>query len=177
MNRKRLAPLLVLTLALASCATEPDDGSTPKQGVSDIDPAGYYAVVQPVFERRCGSTDCHGQLPRGLRVYGASGLRLDGATGAPRLRGDETVPTTHDEARATYVSILGLQPELTDALARKSPRTPDDAYTLLVLTKPLALERHRPGAALLKGEPAERCIVSWLVGSVDAASCSAGALP
>jgi hypothetical protein len=161
---KRIAPLLLL---FAACAVDPDDGSKPKQGVSDIDPTSYENLVQPVMERHCGSTDCHGQLPRGLRVYGASGLRLPGATG----------PTTHDETRATYESILGLEPEKTDALARKSPRTDDDAYKLLLLEKPLAIERHRPGAALRKGEPAEKCIVSWLANGIDAASCGAGALP
>jgi hypothetical protein len=156
--------LILLSLLVAACAIDPDDGSRPKQGVSDIDPASYASLVQPVMERHCGSTDCHGKLPRGLQVYGQSGLRLAGATG----------PTTKDESRATYVSILGLQPEQTDALARKSPRTPDDAYKLLLLEKPLAIERHRPGAALRKGEPAEKCIVSWLVGATDAASCDEG---
>jgi len=159
--------VMLLSLLVAACAVEPDDGSRPKQGVSDIDPTGYAAAVQPVMERHCGSTDCHGKLPRGLQVYGQSGLRLANATG----------PTTKDEARATYVSILGLQPEQTDALARKSPRTPDDAYKLLLLEKPLAIERHRPGAELRKGEPAEKCIVSWLVGGIDAASCADGAKP
>jgi hypothetical protein len=167
-------PFVPVLLATAACATKPDDGGTPKQGVSDIDPAGYVASVQPVFERRCGQTTCHGQLPRGLRVYGTGALRLDAATGA-----DD--PTTPDEARATYASIHGLQPEKADALARKSPRTADDAYGLLVLTKPLAIERHRPGAELVKGEPAERCIVSWLVGTtaadVDTGSCAEGAMP
>jgi hypothetical protein len=174
MRRRALALPALLAIVVAACATEPDDGATPKQGVSDIDPAGYYASVQPVFERRCGQTTCHGMLPRGLRVYGKGGLRLDPRSGA-------NDPTTQDEARATYVSILGLQPEKTDALARKSPRTADDAYGLLVLTKPLAIERHRPGAELVKGEPAERCIVSWLVGQmatdIDTTSCTEGAMP
>jgi hypothetical protein len=130
----------------------------------------YAANVQPVVEHKCGSLDCHGQLPRGLRVYGKNSLRLANDAGLVVGSG----ATTRDEARATYESIMALQPEKMDAFAREpAPRPESDAYGLLLLTKPLAIERHRPGATLRKGEPAERCILSWLVGAVDVASCAA----
>jgi hypothetical protein len=164
--RARLVFGIALGVALFACATDPGDSSTPEQVVTDIDPAGYEAV-QPVLEKHCGSAECHGNLPRGLRVYGASGLRLNAPT--------PTAPTTPDERRATYVSILALQPEKTDALARKSPRFADDAYDLLLLSKPLGRERHRPGATLRKGEAAEKCITSWLVGALDRPACTTGA--
>jgi hypothetical protein len=155
------------------CASTPDDGSRPELTVTDLDRNAYQSFVQPVMERHCGSLDCHGKLPRGLRVYGEDSLRLPNDAGLTVGNGK----TTADEAQATYVSIIGLQPEKMDEFARKSPRTSDDAYGLLLLSKPLAIERHRPGASLRKGEPAERCITSWLIGAVDTAACAAGAPP
>jgi hypothetical protein len=71
------------------------------------------------------------------------------------------------------VSIVGLQPEKTNELLQKQVRTPADAYQLLFLTKPTALERHRPGVSLQKGEPAEQCLVTWLTGKTDPALCAA----
>lgn len=167
MSWKRGALLAVL--ALVGCASSPDDSSEPRLVVADIDPASYVAHVQPVVERKCGSLDCHGQPARGLRVYGENGLRLPNAAG--RTPGEGA--TTPEEARATYDSILGLQPELTNELAAKKDRTPADAYQLVFLTKPLALERHRPGRSLAKGEPAEQCMVSWLIGATDPLACDA----
>ena len=158
----------LLLLVLAACASTPSTSSLP---VAELDLPSYAASVQPVVERRCGSVDCHGTLPRGLRVYGKNSLRLANDAGAVVGSGD----TTAEEARTTYQSILGLEPEKTDAFAAKSPRTAADAYDLLFLAKPLSLERHRPGASLKKGEPAERCMTSWLVGpngAVDAAACT-----
>ena len=168
-----LGAMLAVT---TSCASDPDDGSAPRLPVADLDPNAYAAFVQPVMERHCGSLDCHGKLPRGLRVYGQNSLRLSNDGGLSVGIGK----TTPDEARATYVSIIGLQPELTNDFASKSPRTTQDAYGLLLLAKPLAIERHRPGPSLRKGEPAERCITSWLIGGaagIDKGACAAGAPP
>lgn len=158
----------LLLLLIAACASTPDASSSPKLGVAEIDLPTYTASVQPVVERRCGSVDCHGTLPRGLRVYGKNSLRLANDAGAIVGTGD----TTPEEARTTYQSILGLEPEKTDRFAAKSPRTAEDAYDLLFLAKPLAIERHRPGASLKRGEPAERCMTSWLLGTVDATACT-----
>jgi hypothetical protein len=152
---------------LIACASTPDDAQTPRLVVTGLDRASYEAMVHPVILRQCGTVECHGTLPRGMRVYGEIGLRLDAAT---------TGTTTSEEAQATYVSIVGLQPEKTSAFTARSPRTPDDAYDLLVLSKPLMRERHRGGLSLRKGEPAEQCILSWLLGAVDAGACTS-ALP
>jgi hypothetical protein len=142
-------------LITSGCASSPDQ---ERVTVSSLDEPRYTTTVHPVFERSCGSTDCHGQEPRGLRVYGASGgLRLAGATG----------PTTPAEIRATYVSIIGLEPERLNWFVGSQPRTTDDAYKLLILSKPLALERHRGGISLRKGEPAEQCILGWLMNQPD----------
>lgn len=162
-----------LALLGAACASRPDDGSEPRLTLGPLDPDGYAALVQPVMELKCGSLDCHGKLARGLRVYGMNGLRLPNDRGLVPGQG----ATTPEEARATYDSIVGLQPEKTNALVLKQPRTERDAYQLLVLTKATAIERHRGGIAIQKGEPAEQCIVSWLVGNADRTLCEAGAKP
>ncbi len=39
------------------------------------------------------------------------------------------------------------------------------------LSKPLARERHRGGSSLIAGEPAQRCMASWLAGRLDATAC------
>jgi hypothetical protein len=165
----RRAVLVLLVTAVAGCASRPDDGSTPELVVADLDLATYSSAVHPVLERRCGSIDCHGQLPRGLRVYGENGMRLPNTRGLTPGVG----ATTPEEARATYESIVGLEPEKTNQLASRTPRLLADAYDLTFLSKPLELERHRPGRSLAKGQPAEQCITSWLLGKVDRALCDA----
>jgi hypothetical protein len=164
------AALTVLTLTLlAGCAPAPDDGSEPRLPVASLEPDVYAAMVQPVMEKKCGTLDCHGQLPRGLRVYGMNGLRLPNDSGnAPGVGA-----TTAAEAQATYVSIVGLEPEKVNALVGVQPRSTDDAYRLLVLAKPLAVERHRGGISFRKGEPAEQCVLSWVLGHVDERACAA----
>ena len=154
-----------------SCASSPDRDRVTEVITPDFDT--YVQSVDAYLTRRCGSLDCHGALPRGLRVYGSNSLRLP--NGAGLVVGSGT--TTPGEALATYVSLIGLQPEKMDAFARSSPRTEADAYGLLILAKPLAIERHRPGASLRKGEPTERCVLSWLLGATDAATCQAAAPP
>jgi hypothetical protein len=168
---RRLSIALAVCALALGCASTPDDGSSPSVAVVGLDRASYEAMVQPVVERRCGSLDCHGKLARGLRVYGENSLRLPNDAGLV-VGGGKTTPA---EAQATYASIVGLEPEKTSAFAAKSPRTSDDAYELTLLSKPLERERHRGGISLRKGEPAEQCIRSWLLGAVDAAACS-GAL-
>lgn len=148
---------LALLLALASCASSPEDS---RVAITPLDETSYATLVHPVVERSCGSTQCHGMLPRGLRVYGSTALRLPNTTG----------PTSPAEIRATYESILGLEPEKLTEFTQA--RSPDAAYTLLVLAKPLTLERHRGGIALRKGEAAEQCLFSWLMGQTDATACT-----
>ncbi len=160
--------LALLVAPLVACASKPDNSATPNLEIGSLDEAAYAKLVQPVVESRCGTLDCHGQLPRGLRVYGRDGLRLpyeDG--GVPGV-----LPTTAAEALATYQSIVGLEPEQTNALLAKPSPTQADAYKLTFVRKGTATERHRGGVALHTGEPAEQCIVTWLTGNVDAPLCA-----
>ena len=169
-----IASLLALGAASAvSCASSPDDSKQPRLVVDSADPAAFRLGVDAVFERRCASLDCHGTDARGLRLYSANGLRLPNDQGnAPGIG-----PTTAEEINANYASVVGLQPEKMNAFLEKVPRTADDAYQLIILTKPLDLERHKGGAALSKGEPAEQCIVTWLTGKADQTLCAKGSAP
>jgi hypothetical protein len=106
-----------------------------------------------------------------MRIYSANGLRLPNDAGF--VPGTGT--TSPDEINGNYASIVGLQPEKLNAFLAKSPRTPEDAYELIVLAKPLLFESHKGGPALSKGEPGEQCIVNWLIGTaVDQRLCDLG---
>jgi hypothetical protein len=121
--------------------------------------------VSVVLERRCGTLDCHGQVGRPLRIYGQYGLRfVDDAGDVPGVQ-----PTTATEHEANYEAVIGLQPELmTEVVQGNAP--PED---LMLLRKPLQLERHKGGAVLVEGDDGDTCILSWLAGQTQYASCTA----
>jgi hypothetical protein len=130
------------------------------------------AGVTTVFEKRCGSLDCHGSVARNMRIYSTGGLRLPNEAGAAPGQG----ATTLEEITANYLSISNLEPEqMTEVVTHGA-----DPYSLLVLKKPLELERHKGGPAITRGDDAETCIVSWLkAGSgntVDKNSCAKAAI-
>jgi hypothetical protein len=162
-----------------SCASKPDSSSQPSLQVADVDPAGFRDNVEPVFERRCASIDCHGQVSAGMRLYSEDGLRLPNSDNLAAGSG----PTSVDEINANYIALVGLQPELITSLMANPGRTADDVRHLLILAKPLQLERHKGGPALLLGEPAEECIEIWLLGQMESAQsngpalCATGAKP
>ena len=159
----------LLSLLLVGCAGAPS-GESATVG---LDAPTYAAFVHPVLERRCGSLDCHGQEPRGLRVYGEGGLRFEpDSTRSPALG-----PTTEAEIRATYASVVGLEPERLRALLERSPRTTADVYELTLMNKATARERHRGGPSLVRGEPAEQCIARWLSGSPAPDLCTQALAP
>lgn len=171
---------LSMVAFVVACASTPDSSSTPELVVSappgpapGADPAAFRLGVDAVFERRCGTLDCHGQVGRGMRIYGANGLRLPNDAGLVPGGG----ATSLDEINANYASIVGLQPEKMNDFLAKTPRTSQDAERLLILSKPLGLERHKGGATLNRGEPAEQCIVTWLVGNTDQSQCALGSRP
>ena len=66
-----------------------------------------FAQVSPVFERRCGTLDCHGQVGRPLRIYSGLGLRLPNDAGDTPGNG----ATTPDEITNNYRAVIGLEPE------------------------------------------------------------------
>jgi hypothetical protein len=166
------APLFAALFVLAGCSSVPDNSKDPNLIVSQLSLVDFSLGVDAVFERRCGSLDCHGSTARGMRLYSQNGLRIPTQDPNPATPGNG--PTSRDEINANFASIVGLQPELMNTFLAKNPKNPDDAYQLIILTKPLGLERHKGGNALSKGEPAEQCIVTWLLGKADQGLCAKG---
>ena len=149
----------------------PEKGELKRKLSTRADPGSFRVNgVTTVFERRCGSLDCHGGIGRNMRIYSARGLRLPNEAGLAPGAGETTI----DESTANYHSILTLEPELTNEVIEGA-----DPYTLLVVKKPLELEKHKGGPAIRKGDDAERCIVSWLkadlITPIDKEACTRAA--
>jgi hypothetical protein len=157
------AALAALTGAVVAATTQAcapvDDSAVTEVDAPSLDEfvgvnlTATQAGVSRVLELRCGSLDCHGQVGRAMRIYGQDGLRfVDDAGDQPGVQ-----PTTDTEHQANYQSVIGLQPEemslVVDQLA------PPEA--LLLLRKPLQLERHKGGAVFVEGDDAYQCITSW----------------
>lgn len=140
------------------------DGSVRATTILAPDQSAFDSV-SPVFERRCGTLDCHGQVGRPLRIYSGLGLRLPNDAG--NLPG--TGATTPDEIATNYRTVIGLEPEeMTRVIAGLDP-----PRALLILKKPLMLEAHKGGPAFApSGDPGETCITSWIEGAVDKNACT-----
>ncbi len=156
--------------SLAGCGG-PDKGELERKVGTRGAPGSFRSDgVTTVFEKRCGTLDCHGSSGRNLRIYSSRGLRLPNDAGLKPGTGD----TTFDEITATYQSIMTLEPEVSNDVLDGA-----DPYKLLVLKKPLELEKHKGGPALRKGDDAERCILSWLTADalnpIDKAACARAA--
>jgi hypothetical protein len=149
---KRL--LFVSGLAFALGCSPPDKGELKRDVFTRASANSFRnASVAIVFERRCSSLDCHGQVSRNLRLYSSRGLRLPNEAGAIPGTGD----TSQDELAANYQSLLTLEPEDTNKVILEN----GDPYQLLVVKKPLEIEKHKGGQVIRRGDDAERCIVSW----------------
>lgn len=139
-----------------SCALIPDPDRTTSLVEPDI--SLYVQHVDPFVARRCGTLDCHGQPGRAYRIYSREGLRMPSGDGEPGLVSGQQ-PTTVDEIRANFSSAIGLEPEQTSRVVASSTSDPN---TLMLLRKPLLLERHKGGPALAQDDAGYKCIVGWL---------------
>jgi hypothetical protein len=154
-------------VAVAACSDTPD--GTEKITAGPVDAADFPPLVDPVFERHCASLDCHGSIATPMRLYSQNGLRMPNEAGVAPGNGS----TTQVEITANYDSIIAIEPEkITDVAKNKG-----DPYSLLILKKPLAIESHKGGPAISKGDDAETCISSWIKGTVDKTACTNGAAP
>jgi hypothetical protein len=145
-----------LVLGGTSCASAPD--SHRFTAILQPDYATYAANVDAYVARRCGTLDCHGQPGRAYRLYGFAGFRLLGADGGGALVTGQQ-PTTPDEVRANYQAAISLEPE---EMSRVMATQGADPNTLLLLRKPLKLERHKGGPAMSVDDSGYRCVVAWL---------------
>jgi hypothetical protein len=171
MMTTRLLP--VLMVALVSCSS-PSTDSLQRTVSTRASPGSFQAAgVTTVFERRCGSLDCHGNIGRNMRIYSGRGLRLPNDAGLAPGAGD----TSLDEISANYQSILTVEPEQTNKVISGN----DDPHTLLIVKKPLGIESHKGGQTIRQGDDAETCIVSWLkedpaTAPVNKDACTAAAI-
>lgn len=127
--------------------------------------------VSPVLEERCGTLDCHGQLSRPLRIYGTYGMRLGAEPGAfdpGTAVFPDAYPTTDAERDATRRSLCALEPEVMAAV-HAGELEPDE---LTVLRKANGGENHKGGVLFHDGDGAERCLIGWIEGAVDAQRCA-----
>jgi len=110
------------------------------------------------LQRRCGTLDCHGQPGRAYRLYGFSGFRdYAEEAGTPLVSGQQ--PTTEGEILANYQAAVAIEPE---EMSRLIARQGEDPNKLILLRKPLRLERHKGGPAMTEDDPGYRCVVAWL---------------
>jgi hypothetical protein len=182
---KRTLSLVSLLIASVSCVDVPPSGvgacPVPLDGDGNLDVASF-APVSGVLEQRCGSLDCHGSLGRPMRVYGYSGLRyvptytIDDA-GQVKLAAEATAyvdpnvaiandfypgggsaKTSEAELEQTVRSICGMQPEIMRQVVLEGA----EPEKLLLMTKPLLLERHKGAKVFERGSLDHRCLTSWL---------------
>jgi hypothetical protein len=121
--------------------------------------------VSQVFERRCGTLDCHGSYARPFRIYGRTGLRMPGQD----LVTNGSQATTSLEIDENRASACGLEPERMEAVLEGEA---DPLETLTLVRKPLLIEAHKGGRVLAEGSAGARCILSWLDGVVDTEACA-----
>jgi hypothetical protein len=146
-----------LVAGSTSCATAPD-GNRRYTEILQPDFPTYSANVDAYLTRRCGTLDCHGQPGRAYRLYGYTGFRLLDADGGALLVSGQQ-PTTPSEVRANYQAAVALEPEeMTRLMATQGA----DPNKLILLRKPLKLERHKGGPAMAEDDPGYRCVVAWL---------------
>jgi len=128
-------------------------------------PRESFALLSSVLEPHCGTLDCHGGPARNFRVYGKKGLRALGndTTGAAS-------DTNEAEVRATYESIVSIDPEV---LSRVFQEHGLDPQRWIVVSKARGVEHHVGGTAFAEGSPGDRCLVSWVSGALDPAACAA----
>lgn len=173
---KTVKPLLIASslglvgLALGACSVP--KGELEREVGTRATPGSFRAAgVTTVFEKRCGSLDCHGSTARNLRIYSSRGLRLPNDAGLTPGQGE----TTLDEITANYQSIMTLEPEITNEVLAGA-----DPDGLLVLKKALNVEKHKGGPVIRRGDDAERCIATWFeegsLTPVDKDACARAAV-
>lgn len=137
-----------------SCAPAPDRHRSTFVLLPDY--KIYHDNVDAYLQRRCGTLDCHGQPGRAYRLYGFGGLR-DDTEDAGLVSGQQ--PTTEDEIRANFDAAVAVEPE---EMSRLIATQGADPNKLLLLRKPLRLERHKGGPAMSEDDVGYRCVVAWL---------------
>lgn len=127
---------------------------------------GFESVADAI-QPSCGTLDCHGQVGRNMRLFGARGLRLSAMdTSAEGV----TQPPEYD---ADYWAIVALEPELLAAVVREKGDRPE---RLTLIRKGRGTERHKGGRLMSPNDNLDRCIVGWVAGRIEADACQTAAM-
>jgi hypothetical protein len=149
-------------LALLACVTANSDDRV----IASVPDRASFPPVADLLDHRCGTLDCHGVTYRNLRIYGREGLRW-----APADRPSSKVgSTTAAEYDATFQSLNALEPEILSAVVGDKGARPE---RLTFVRKARGTEEHKGLGIWAEGDPEDRCVTTWLAGSVDAAACAA----
>jgi hypothetical protein len=169
--RSLCAAVLAGGLGLA-CSATPGSSQTviaAQPSYEQFAGAGQLAPGVHVFlENQCGGLDCHGQVGRPLRLYSTNGLRLPNDAGLSP--GTGLVST--DEIFANFSATINIEPaEMSRVVAGLDPPT-----QLLLVKKPLGLERHKGGTRIVVNDDMYKCLTGWLMdpampGSFNQAAC------
>ena len=162
---------LAMAAATGSCASSPDP--TRYTQILAPDYNQFHGTggngVNDFLSKRCGTLDCHGQVGRPLRLYSQDGLRiLDDAANLPGGAG-----LTETEITANYQSVIGLQPELMSQVVADPTNNPPQS--LLLVAKPRNLQAHKGGQVVTAGDDGDQCVVTWILGTANAAQCASAA--
>jgi len=154
-----------IPVGLAACISAADSLPTKDK----CPPADDFRIVSQMLERRCGTLDCHGVVERPLRIYGRTSLRLPDKS----VQGDYVtggmVETTDAEVNANYEAACGLEPErMANVVAKK-----EDVTSLTLVRKPRLTESHKGGMVLPPNSAGDKCLTSWIEGTVNDAACVA----
>lgn len=163
--------LVAVGVAASSCS-DVSKGELARKVSTRASPGSFRSAgVSTVVERRCGSLDCHGSLARNMRVYSSRGLRLPNDAGIGPGQGE----TTLEEITANYHSLMTIEPEITNSVVEGG-----DPNQLLLIKKPLGVEKHKGGVMFRRGDDTERCLITWLsedlITPVDKDACTRAAL-
>jgi hypothetical protein len=189
-----IVSLIALLGATLGCVG-PAAGGHETQGPSFGPGGADFKKVSTVLERRCGTLDCHGSTFRPLRIYSQLGLRkplLKGEDGAPadydNYYSGGGVETTPAELLDNYNSVVGLEPELIDEVARglskdqvvQEQGLPCPFYPtnfdqrnfmtpecLTLIRKPRLQEKHKGGQIWIgNNKEGDGCIAGWVKNSL-----------
>lgn len=162
MTRAVLVAVGAAFVGLVACSGPEPDTRTQVQPP----PFVTFPPASDALSARCGTLDCHGQVARNLRLYSLNGLRLK----QPDIPGEGA--TTEDEYWANYVAVTVLEPEILASVFAAAGADPD---RLTLIRKGRGTEHHKGGSAMTEGDVADLCIVAWLSGGLDEASCTQAA--
>jgi hypothetical protein len=173
MSRAAQTLLAGAALALAACSSVDPEAKVTIDGPSFGTQGSSFLPVSSVLERRCGTLDCHGSMYRPLKIYGQIGLRRPEPKGSTNVKSYKdyysggTEPTTEAELLDNYLSVIGLEPEILEAVVIKK----EPPETLTLVRKPRLREKHKGGLIWTASDPGDLCLLNWLTGDEDTAPC------